>query len=117
MNAEELDDKLPPVFDVHGPDASLADLLLNGQLIRYTDDRFQVSSGACKYIFKLNQENNKFVLFYTQIPYAYPLPDELIQNLQSWLEAVIKNTVNITFINAGTQALKHDVLTTSVLGD
>lgn len=117
MGVNEHND-LPPLFDIDGPGVQLAERLLEGKLIRYTDNRFQVSSGDCKFILKLNHENNKCVLFYTQIPYIYPIPDVLKKSIQSDLEAVMKLKVNVTFINAGTEAQKDNILrTASVIGD
>ena len=117
MGVDDLNE-LPPLFDVDCPGKQLAQGLLEGKLIRYTDTRFQVSSGECKFILKLNHEKDKCVLFYTQVPYIYPLPEDLKISIRTDLEAVMKMKINITFINAGTEAQKDHILrTASVIGD
>jgi len=114
----EKKNELPPLCNIDGPGLQLAKELLEGKLIRYTDNRFQVSSGECKFIFKLNCEKDKCVLFYTQVPYIYPIPDDLKKSIQSDLESVMDAKINIIFINAGAQAQKENVLqTASLIGD
>ena len=117
MSIEE-DNKLPPLLNIDGPGIQLAKELLAGKLIRYSDDRFQVSSGECKFIFKLNREKENCVLFYTQVPYIYPIPEDLKKSIQTDLESVMNIKINMTFINAGIQAQKENILqTASLIGD
>jgi hypothetical protein len=115
---EELNDSLPLAIDIAGSGEQLAQSLLAGRLVRYTDPRFQVSSGECHFILKLVQEQEHLVLFYAQVPYVYPLPDDLKTGIKTSLEKVLNMTVLIEFINAGAQAQKKDVEhSASLLGD
>jgi len=106
------------LVDIDGPSELLANALLQGKLIRYADNRFQVSSGEYRFIFKLIQEEDKVLLFYAQVPYIYPIPDEMKTSIKESLELALKTPVNIEFINAGTDAQKRDIQNiVSMIGD
>jgi hypothetical protein len=118
-------DHLPKALEVDGPGETLAAHLLEGKLIHYTDDRFQVSLGEGSFILQLvqvketaqlvqvketEQEKEKMALFYAQVPDSYPLPDDLKMSIKMNLEAQMKRGIDVEFINAGTQAQRKDIL-------
>lgn len=115
---ENLKEESESLLSMGGPSEQLANHLLAGKLIRYTDNRFQVSSGECKFILKLIQDKEKFILFYAQIPYIYPIPDDLKSSIKFNLETVLNTAVNIEFINAGAQAQRKNLnIAASMMGD
>jgi hypothetical protein len=104
---ETFEDNLP---SINGSGEVLATHLLQGRPIRYTDDRFQVSSNEGQFTLQLIQTKDKCVLVYAQSPSIYPLPNSLEESIKADLETYLKKTVNIEFVNAGTAAQRKDLL-------
>jgi hypothetical protein len=100
------------IIDVIGPDANLGKLLIEGKLISYHDDQYQVTSGNHEILMKLlQQEDGLLVLFYLHVPYAYPLPNGIKTMVKSALEIILGKPIQkIEFVNAGTEAHKKDIL-------
>lgn len=100
------------VIDIQSNDEKLAKTLLDGQLIAYHDSQYEVTSGKHEILMKLFQDdiNEKLILFYLQVPYAYPIPDGLKTILKAALELALKKTISeMEFVNAGTEAKKNDI--------
>lgn len=99
------------IVNVTGPDGHLGNLLLEGKLVSYHDEAYQVTSGIHEILMKLlQQEDGLLFLFYLHIPFAYPMPDGMKAAVKAALEKVLEKPIQrIEFVNAGTEAQKRDI--------
>lgn len=98
------------MVEVNGPNDMLAENLLEGRLIAYHDTQYEVTSGRHEILMKLLRNDDRFIIFYLQVPYAYPMPDGIKTALKNAFEVVLKHSINdVEFINAGTEAQKRDL--------
>jgi len=99
-----------PIIEINGPSAALTQTLLNGELIAYHDNQYEVTTRPHELLMKLFHKEERFVIFYLQVPYAYPIPDGLKTTLKMAFEAAMEASIpNMEFINAGTEAQKRDM--------
>jgi hypothetical protein len=83
---------------------------LEGKLIAYHDDQYEVTTGPHEILMKLMQDTDEMTIFYVHVPYAYPIPDGIKNNVKSDLEAELNRSIpKMTFINVGTEAQKKDL--------
>ena len=98
------------VIEVDGPHDQFAERLLEGELIAYHDAQYEVTSGKHEILMKLLRDNDRFVIFYLQVPYAYPIPDGIKTTVKKALEVILKQSITeLEFINAGTEAQKRNL--------
>jgi len=98
------------IVAVHGPGSCLAENLLSGHLIAYHDPMFEVTTGKHEILMKLLQARDEVIVYYTHVPYAYPIPDGIKDNVKKSLEKTLdKKIKNISFINVAVEAHKKDL--------
>lgn len=99
------------VVDIHGiGNDDLVQVLLEGKLISYHDDQYEMTAGRCEILMRLFRDNEHFVLYYLQIPQAYNIPGRLEKDIQALFEATFKKAIPaIEFINIGTETQKRSM--------
>lgn len=96
------------IIDVNVP-SDLVLSLLDGGLVAYHDDQYEMTTGRNELLMKLFRDGDRLVVFYLQVPYAYPMPDGIKLALQKSFEQALNKTIPpLEFVNAGTEAQKRE---------
>jgi len=95
---------------INYPDDNFGEILLSSGFVAYHDDDYGVTSNEHKIIFKVTRNEDTCAVFYFHVPYAYPIPDGVRDNVTKALKGFLKlDNLKIKFINAATEFEKKDL--------